>query len=235
MNTSKARVERRAVSAGTRAVAAALGAMVGVSGLDHGFFEMLQGNAATGQLVVQAIGPEQRMWVHGTEEAFTIVPTFLLAGILSMAMGLAVIAWSVGFIDRPHGATIFLALAGAMFLVGGGVGMLVFVALGWAVARRIDRPITWWRALPGTVVGQLAGGWRWLITVAVVLYAFALEVAIAGVVPGVEDADMRLYLCWLSLLGMLVGMVLALIGASAAEGMESHGASGRRLASATSR
>jgi hypothetical protein len=239
MNGSGRSTGPRTTSAGTRTVAAALGAMVGVSGLDHGFFEMLQGNTATGQLVVRAIGPEQRMWVYGTEEAFTIVPNFLLTGVLSVAVGLAVIVWSIGFIDRPHGAAVFLALAGLMFLVGGGVGMLVFVALGWAVARRIHRPIGWWRRLPAGAVGPLARGWRPLIAVAAVLYAFALEVAIAGAVPGIEDPHARQYLCWLALLGMLASLVLALAGASAREAVDGAGASddtsSARLASAVSR
>ena len=79
-------VARREVN-GTKAVAAALGVCVGVSGLDHGFFEALQGNTATPGLIVQAIGPAQRMWIHGTEEAFTLVPNFLVTGILAMAVG----------------------------------------------------------------------------------------------------------------------------------------------------
>jgi hypothetical protein len=37
---------RREVN-GTKVVAAALGVCVGLSGLDHGFFEALQGNTAT--------------------------------------------------------------------------------------------------------------------------------------------------------------------------------------------
>ena len=51
---------------GTAVVASALGVCAGVSGLDHGFFETLQGNTTTPGLIVQAIGPAQRMWIHGT-------------------------------------------------------------------------------------------------------------------------------------------------------------------------
>jgi hypothetical protein len=161
--------------------------MVGVSGLDHGFFEMLQGNAATGSLIVKAIGPDQRMWVHGTEEAFTVVPAFLATGILAVATAVALIVWSVRCIDRPNGSGVFLALAGLLFLVGGGVAMIVFVFFGWAVARRIGRPITWWRALPAVIAGLAARGWRPLIAACALLYAFALEIAIAGVVPGCKN------------------------------------------------
>jgi hypothetical protein len=204
-------------AAGTRAVASALGVMVGVSGLDHGFFEILQGNTPTPGLIVQAIGPDQRMWLHGTEEAFTIVPNFLLSGILAMAVGLLILVWSIGFIDRPRGSLVFLGLSGVLFLIGGGIGMLVFVLLGWAVARRLDRPVTFGRRLPGAIGSPLARAWRAFVVAGLVLYAFALEVAIAGVVPGVSDPELALNICWGSLLLGLACMGLTLAGSSAGE------------------
>lgn len=201
---------------GTKVVAAALGVCVGVSGLDHGFFEALQGNTATPGFIVQAIGPAQRMWIYGTEEAFTLVPNFLVTGILAMAVGLATIVWSVGFIDRPHGSRGLLLLGGLLFLVGGGIGMLVFLVLGWLVARRVHRPLAWVPArLPGTVGRVLSRTWPGLVIVGLALYAVALEIAIVGFVPGVAGPDEALAICWSALLGTLVSLGIALVGASA--------------------
>jgi len=203
---------------GTKTVASALGVCAGVSGLDHGFFEALQGNTATPGLIVQAIGPAQRMWIHGTEEAFTIVPNFLVTGILAMVVGLLTIAWSISFIDRPNGSRVLLLLGGLLFLVGGGIGMLVFLLFGWAVARRIHRPLTWWRSvLPAGAGSVLSMVWPGLVAVGLVLYAFALEVAIVGVVPGVSDPEQALVICWSALLAMLAALGVALVGASAAD------------------
>jgi hypothetical protein len=200
---------------GTRTVACVLGVCAGVSGLDHGFFEVLQGNTATPGLIVQAIGPVQRMWIFGTEEAFTIVPNFLLTGILAMVVGMLTIVWSIGFIDRPNGSRVLLLLGGLMFLVGGGIGMLVFLLFGWAVARRIHRPLTWWGSvLPAGVCRSLARAWPGLVALGLVLYAFALEVAIVGVVPGVSDPDKALVICWSALVAMLAVLLVALVGAS---------------------
>ncbi len=199
---------------GTRAVASVFGLCVGISGLDHGSFETLQGNAPTNGLIVQAIGPGQRLWVHGTEEAFTILPTFLAAGILTLAVAVAVIVWSIRFIDRPNGSRVFLGLSLLLFLAGGGVAMLVPALLGWAVARRIGRPVRWPLALPGAIGRGLARAWPALLAVALGLYAFAIEVAVAGVVPGVSDPEQILLICWLSLLAMLTLMVGALAGGS---------------------
>ena len=210
-----ARITGREVN-GAKAVAAALGICVGVSGLDHGFFEALQGNTPTPGLIVQAIGPAQRMWIYGTEEAFTLIPNFLLTGFLAMLVGLATIIWSVRSIDRPYGSRIFVLLGGLMFMVGGGIGMLVFLLVGWLVARRIHRPLAWVPSrVPGPVRRALWRTWPGLVVVGLALYAFALEIAIVGVVPGVSDPDQALAICWLALLGTLASMGLALVGASA--------------------
>jgi hypothetical protein len=203
---------------GTRVVASALGVCVGVSGLDHGFFEALQGDMSTPGLIVQAIGPAQRMWIHGTEEAFTLVPNFLATGILAMVVGVLTIAWSIGFIDRPNGSRVLLLLGGLLFLVGGGIGMLVFLLFGWAAARRIHRPLTWWHAvLPAGAGRVLSRAWPGLVAVGLALYAFALEVAIVGVVPGVSDPEQALVICWSALLAMLAALGVALVGASAGD------------------
>ena len=71
----------------THVVAATLGALVGLAGIDHGIFEILQGNRVPSELLIAAIGPEQRFWEYGQETALTIVPNFLLSGILAVVFG----------------------------------------------------------------------------------------------------------------------------------------------------
>jgi hypothetical protein len=218
---------------GTKAVAAALGVCVGVSGLDHGLFEVLQGSTATPGLIVQAIGPAQRMWVYGTEEAFTLVPNFLVTGLLAMLVGLLTIIWSLRYLDRPNGALVLLGLGGLMFLVGGGIGMLVFLLAGWLVARRIHRPPARLPSrLPRTVRGALERSWPAFIIVGLALYAFALEAAIVGFVPGVSDPDQARTICWLALVGMLAAMAIALLGASVAPSAETPAHHGARATAA---
>jgi hypothetical protein len=195
-----------------------LGVFVGVSGLDHGLFEALQGSAPTPGLFVQAIGPAQQMWPYGTEDALTVIPDFLVAGIVTVVVGLLTIAWSIWFVDRPRGPIVLLGLGALLFLVGGGIAMLALLVFGWAVARRIDRPIGFWRGIvPTPVATALASRWPRLVAVSVVLYAIALEIAIFGFVPGVREPDLALAICWSALLVMLLVLVLALVGASAAE------------------
>lgn len=199
----------------TRVVASALGVIAGLSGLDHGFFEVLQGNLATPGLFVQSIGPGQRMWPYGTEDAFTLVPNFLVTGVAAIAVGLAVIVWSIGFIDTSHGSVVFGGLGLLLFLVGGGVAQVGFVLVGWVVSRRIGRPPAWVAALPAAVRNRAARHWVPGLAVAIGLAAVALEVAIVGFVPGVTDPIAVQAVCWSALAIMLIPLILATVGAFA--------------------
>src|SRR4030066_2061754 len=104
----------------TRVVASTLGAIVGLAGMEHGFFEMLQGNATTSGLVIDAIGSGQKLWSGATEPAFTIIPSFFVSGILAVIVGALVTIWAVLFIERKYGGVVLLFLSVLLFLVGGG-------------------------------------------------------------------------------------------------------------------
>ena len=95
----------------TRISASIIGVLLGIAGfINHGFFEVLQGNTPTNGLFIEAIGKADRFWIHGTEGAFTIIPNFLVTGICVMLISLAIILWSVKYIQVKHGATVFLTL-----------------------------------------------------------------------------------------------------------------------------
>src|SRR5512146_689412 len=144
----------------TRVTATTVGVVLGLSGMNHGFFEFLQGNTPTGGLVIQAIGPANRFWERGTEEAFSIMPTFLASGLLSMLVGLIIVIWSLCFIQRKVGPPVFLGLFIVLFLVGGGIGQIAFFVPAWAFATRMHKPLTWWRkVLPRTLWPFLSGLW----------------------------------------------------------------------------
>src|SRR4030042_4516576 len=104
----------------TRVISSTLGAIVGLAGVEHGFFEVLQGNATTSGLVIDAIGPAQKLWPGATEPALTIIPNFLLSGIAAIIVGLLVTIWAVAFVHRKYGALILLLFSFVLFLVGGG-------------------------------------------------------------------------------------------------------------------
>jgi hypothetical protein len=174
----------------TRVIASTAGAIFGLSGINHGFFEFLQGNKPTGGLFIQAIGEAQRFWPLGTEDAFTLVPNFLATGLLAMALGLAIIVWSLRFIQTRHGRAVFLGLFVLLFLVGGGIGQVAFFLPAWAFATRMDKPLTWWRkVLPESSWPFLSRLWVITLVLASVVILVGLEIAIFGLVPGMTDPE----------------------------------------------
>ncbi len=196
----------------TRFIVSTLGVLLGISGMNHGFFEALQGNTPTNGLIIQAIGPAHRMWLHGTEEAFTIVPNFLITGLLAMLVSLVIMIWSVGFVHRKNGPLVFVLLCILLFLVGGGIGQVVFFTVAWAFATQINQPLIWWRrVLSENWRGALAKLWPGTLTVGSLLFLMALEIAIAGFVPGMNDPEQKLYLCWSFLVGALAMILLSFV------------------------
>ena len=122
----------------TRINVATIGVLFGISGMTHGFGEILQGNRPTNGLIINAIaaGSSWSRWTEGGEGAFTIIPNFLLTGLLAMLVGLAIIIWSIGFVHKPRGPLVYLLLFVLLFLVGGGIGQVIFFIPAWAVATQ---------------------------------------------------------------------------------------------------
>ena len=194
----------------TRVIAGGLGILIGISGLDHGICETLQGNTPTNGLLINAIaaGSKWTVWNEGTEGAFTIIPNFLLTGILAIIMGILIATWSIGFIHKKNGVPVFLFLALLLFLFGGGIAQVFCVLLLWYVASRIDRPWPGWRKiLPQESRKRIANVWRWSLISALALFMIPLEIAVFGFVPGVTNHNQLNYICW-SFLGLVFLLLL---------------------------
>ncbi len=174
----------------TRIIVATLGTIFGLSGMSHGVFEALQGNVTTGGLFISAIGESHRMWLHGNERAFTLIPNFLITGIAATLVGLAIVIWSLGFVHKKNGPIILLLLFVLLLLVGGGIAQLLFFPWIWLVSTRINKPLVWWRRiLPEKIQMPLGRLWLWALIISSVLFVFALEIAITGSVPTVNDPE----------------------------------------------
>jgi len=174
----------------TRVIVTTIGVIFGIAGFNHGFFEFLQGNTPTDGLVIQAIGEAQRFWALGTEEAFTIIPNFLISGLLSMALGLTIVVWSLWFIPTKYGRTVFLMLFILLFLVGGGIGQVFFFIPAWAFATRMNKPLAWWgKVLPPGTWPFLSKLWIVMLILSSLIMLVGLEIAIFGFVPGMTDPE----------------------------------------------
>ena len=189
----------------TRTTVATLGTIFGLSGMNHGFFEILQGNIPTGGVFISAIGEAHKMWPHGNEMAFTLIPNFLISGIAAVTVGLALIIWSLGFVQRKNGAVVLLLLFILLLLVGGGVAQVLFFPWIWLAATRIHQPLTGWKKiLPARVLKPLGKVWLGLLIICAALWVFVLVIATTGYVPGITDPDAVLTV-------MLIGLGLQIL------------------------
>ena len=206
----------------TKIIVSTFGVLLGLSGMDHGFFEALQGNTPTHALFIQAIGAANRMWLYGSEDAFTIIPNFLVSGILAMTVGLVVIVWSGWYVQKQHGPLVLILLFILLFVVGGGVAQVVMFTLAWAVATRINKPLTWWRkVLPEKAGGWLTKWWPFWLATGSLLFIAALEMAVVGFFPGVSNPEQIQHITW-SVLGVgLVCYLLAIVAGFAYDIQES--------------
>ena len=177
-----------------RITAATLGTLLGLAGcINHGIFEIMQGNTPTNGFFIEAIGEAHRFWVHGTEGAVTVIPNFLLTGIVVVVVSLATIVWSLRFIHTKHGATVFLLLMLGLTLVGGGIGHIVLFLPTWGYATRIDKPLSWWRKVlsPGARK-VLAAFWKPMLLLTAVSWVTVMELGIFGYFPWQTDPDVVL-------------------------------------------
>jgi len=197
----------------TRIIATTIGVFFGLfSGVNHGLFEVLQGNQPTGGFLIHAIGEAQRFWPLGAEDAFTLIPNFMATGIASMVVGAAIIIWSIWFLPARHGRTVFLGLFILSFLVGGGIGQAFFFVPAYAFATRMGKPLNGWRkVLPRSTWTFLSRLWMPTLVLATFVMLIGLEMAIFGFFPGLTQPEIIQNTAMLFVLASAILYVIAFI------------------------
>jgi len=118
----------------TIAVASVLGIFAGVSGASHGPGEILQGNIAPSGIMIEAW--PRLTWLAG-EPAMTIVPSFLVTGVLAVIFGLIVTVWAAAFVQRKNGGLVLILFSVILLLVGGGFFPPGFGVIAGIIGTRI--------------------------------------------------------------------------------------------------
>jgi hypothetical protein len=125
-----------------RILAASLGIFAGIGGPEHGYFEILQGHVRPDSLVIAAMGPPcepEQVW-NMCEPAMTVLPSFLVTGILATIIGIMTMIWAAAFIHKKGGALGLALLSIALLLFGGGLVPPVIGIVGAVIATRINTP-----------------------------------------------------------------------------------------------
>jgi hypothetical protein len=160
----------------TKAVAKWFGVAAGLAGLEHGYFETLQGNTHPTSLFFPSMGPPcdpVTVW-NACEPAMSILSNFLVTGILALLIGLAMIIWSVGFVQRKHGGLVLMLLSIALLLFGGGLFPPLIGVIGGAAGTKINKPL---KGNPGRITRWAAKLWPWPL---VILMAWLLGQFVVG-------------------------------------------------------
>jgi len=144
----------------TRTVASALGIFAGFGGPEHGVFEIMRGNVRPEGLLIASMGPPcnpEEVW-HACEPAMTIIPSFLITGILAVTVGLATMVWAGFFVQRKRGGLVLILLSVLLLLVGGGLFPPVIGVVAGVVGTRVNDPVT---RRPTRLSRFLARLWPW--------------------------------------------------------------------------
>jgi hypothetical protein len=190
----------------TKITSSTLGVLLGFGGLlNHGIFEVLQGNTPTNGFFIDAIGKSERFWVHGTEAAFTIIPNFLITGIIVISISLVIIVWSAKYIRLKYGATVFLILLISLTAFGGGIGHILLFIPTWAYATRINKSLEWWKkVLQEKLRKSLSKLWLFALILASISWLILMELGIFGYFPGQENPDIILNIVFIFLFSAVI-------------------------------
>jgi hypothetical protein len=133
--------------------------------------------------------------------AFTVVQNYLVTGILAVALGVAVIVWSIAFIDKKTGPAVFVALSAALFLAGGGIAEIVFILFTALLSTRIHHPLTRWQRAAGSRFGiALSRLWPYALILAFSVFLVGYSIWLFALPPGeVRQIGTLHYVTWASL------------------------------------
>lgn len=181
----------------TRLTVSVFGALTGAAGLEHGIGEVLQGNVAPDEIVIQSWPGPGPFSILSGEPAMTIVPNLLVAGVLTIALSLIFLVWAVLFVQNKHGGPVLILLSLLMLLAGGGFAPPIMGVIIGAAATRINAPLGWQR------VPLLAALWPWSLGAGVATWLLMLPgVPVLAYLSGLADATFVsiLALCMFGLL-----------------------------------
>jgi len=164
-----------------RWVTIAFGLMASITGIMSGIFKILQRNYPTYAFKISSIDPVYSMWKESTYAAYTIIPNYLITGIVTLVISILVTIWVLFFIHKKYGSIVMVLLSLLQFFSGGGVAIDVAI-LSAIMSTQINRSHLWWsKFLSEKIHRFFAKLWPWAFAVFILLALANFILAITGV------------------------------------------------------
>lgn len=164
----------------------AFGSLCGATGIIAGVFLVLQGDDFTNGFKISYIGSSFLMWKHDTYMAFTLIPNYLISGIVTLVLSTALLVWTNLFIHTRRGSLVFLLLSIAQMLSGGGF-VMDLAQITFLLSLGIRGKLNWWSNLLSGRFGKFLGC-SWLPSI--ICYS-ALSIVMLGItVAGINSPEM---------------------------------------------
>ena len=104
--------------------------------------------------------PEE-IW-HACEPAMSIIPNFLITGILAMLLSLVLLVWAVRFVQSKYNGWVQMALSVLLLLFGGGFFPPIIGFVGGLAGTQINRPLS---GSPARLTRFAAKLWPWSLVI----------------------------------------------------------------------
>jgi hypothetical protein len=125
----------------------------------------MQGHVRPDGLMIASMGPPcdpEQVW-NACEPAMTVVPSFLITGILATIVGILTMVWAIAFVHKTRiGGPVLIGLSIILLLVGGGLFPPFIGIVGGVVALFIHAPSRRKTVrAPGPLSRFFAALWPW--------------------------------------------------------------------------
>ena len=194
----------------TRALVSTLGTIMGLGGIEHGIGEVLQGNTVTSGLIFPSWPNSVFFRIVGGEPAMSVIPNYLVTGILAIIFSLVFTVWATMLIDRKKGSLVLIFLSIIMLLLGGGIFPPIIGILLGILGTRINAPLTWWHShLSVGFRHFLENLWPWSFTVCIISWLSLFPgMSVFDYLFGINNSNLA-YITMLCAFGLLLLTVFA--------------------------
>ena len=138
-----------------------LGILAGIMGIEHGIGEVLEGYRSTDGVFILSWPNSAFFEIMAGEPAMTIVPNYLVTGLLAIFFSCAFLVVIVKPGLDSKTITALFALLMLMLLTGGGFGPPILGIIAVLIALKRNSSLRTWSKLPSKVHSVLSWLWPW--------------------------------------------------------------------------